>query len=117
MKARVAGLLCCVLLSAAHGCGPMDPLMAWKTSRIRPVDQLGPGIAVRTLEAEIWGRKEYGESTVVVTAPNGVRWEITACGPDPRSWRAYRIEPGKEPQEAAFGPLCVEPTHRSGPDE
>lgn len=111
MKTRVTSLLCYALLSAAYGCGPMDPPMAWKTSQIRSPDQLGPGIAVRTLEAEIWGRTEYSDPAVVVTAANGITWEIWANGQDPSKWGAYRIEPGKEPVEIPFGPMCVEQTH------
>jgi hypothetical protein len=91
----------------------MDPPTALKTSQIKPVDDMGPGIAVRTVEARMWGRIEFSTATVVVTAANGVRWEIDAWSEDPSKWRAYRIEPGKEPQQIPFGPLAIEDTHRT----
>ena len=115
MKPRLVGFMCYGILWATCGCGPMDPPTVWKTSQIKPPDQLGPGIAVRTLEARMWGRTEINTPTVVVTAANGTKWEIAALGKDPSKWRAYRIEPGKEPVEITFGPLSVDQTHGATP--
>jgi len=117
MKPRPMRLVCYAILSAVCGCGPMDPPCEWKMSQIKPLDQSGPGIAVRTLEARMWGRTHYSEPAVVVTATNGVRWEIYASGEDPSKWRAYRIEPGKASEEIPLGPLSADQTLLAAPDK
>lgn len=94
------------LLLAGLGCGPVDPPMRWKTWQVRHADASGPGIEIRWLETEIWGRTDYSTPTVLILDADGVTWEIYACGDDPKQWRVYRKPQGEEPVRR-FVPLHV----------
>jgi hypothetical protein len=79
--------------------------MKWKTWQIRHADASGPGIAIRSLETQIWGQTDYSTPEVLVLDADGVTWEINACADRPEQWRIYRKQPGREPVLIPVGTL------------